>query len=143
MPFICRFRASGPLAPLSFGSAVGIRFADPPSSSITRTGGKKRSYSNLSLAENDEFGGGQLLHAHGAVGMELRGADADLGTEPELAAVNQVMQQYGAPINVGLVDDVDAAIEEYRQKLLTAGVESLIETIREQTIIYVETHSAE
>ena len=63
--------------------------------------------------------------------------------QPELAAVNQVMQQYGAPINVGLVDDVDAAIEEYRQKLLTAGVESLIETIREQTIIYVETHSAE
>lgn len=60
--------------------------------------------------------------------------------QAELAAVNQVMQQYGAPINVGLVDDVDAAIAEYREKLTTAGVEKLVDAIREQTIAYCEQH---
>lgn len=50
------------------------------------------------------------------------------------------MQQYGAPINVGLVSDVDAAIAEYRAKLTTAGVEKLIDAIREQTIAYCEAH---
>lgn len=60
--------------------------------------------------------------------------------QPELAAVNQVMQQYGAPINVGLVDDVDKAIEEYRAKLLSAGVEKLLETIRSQTQAYCKAH---
>lgn len=60
--------------------------------------------------------------------------------QAELAAVNQVMQQYGAPINVGLVDDVDAAIAEYRAKLTTAGVEKLVDAIREQTVSYCEQH---
>lgn len=60
--------------------------------------------------------------------------------QAELAAVNQVMQQYGAPINVGLVDDVDAAIAEYRAKLTTAGVEKLVDAIREQTVAYCEQH---
>ena len=63
--------------------------------------------------------------------------------QPELAAVTQVMQQYGAPINVGLVDDVDAAIEEYRAKLQSAGVDKLVEVIREQTMAYTESHKAE
>ncbi len=60
--------------------------------------------------------------------------------QAELAAVNQVMQQYGTPINVGLVDDVDAAIAEYRAKLTTAGVEKLVDAIREQTVAYCEQH---
>ena len=63
--------------------------------------------------------------------------------QPELAAVTQVMQQYGAPINVGLVDDVDAAIEEYRAKLQSAGVDKLVEVIRDQTMAYTESHKAE
>lgn len=60
--------------------------------------------------------------------------------QPELAAVTQVMQQYGAPINVGLVDDVDAAIEEYRKKLEAAGVEKLLKVIQDQTVLYCSTH---
>jgi putative aldouronate transport system substrate-binding protein len=63
--------------------------------------------------------------------------------QPELAAVNQVMQQYGAPINVGLVDDVDAAVAEYRQKLTEAGVEKLLACIQDQVLIYMTERAAE
>lgn len=58
--------------------------------------------------------------------------------QAELAAVNQVMQQYGTPINVGLVDDVDAAIAEYRQKLKEAGIEKLVEYVQENVTAYFE-----
>ncbi len=61
--------------------------------------------------------------------------------QAELAAVNQVMQQYGAPINVGLVDDVDAAVAEYREKLTEAGVEDLLACIQDQVLIYITEHT--
>ena len=58
--------------------------------------------------------------------------------QAELAAVNQVVQQYGMPINVGIVDDVDAAIEEYRQQLEAAGIDRLLEEVKTQMLAYYE-----
>jgi len=41
----------------------------------------------LALAIDDKFSGGQFLESHRPVGMELGGADADLGAQAELAAI--------------------------------------------------------
>lgn len=58
--------------------------------------------------------------------------------QAELAAVNQVVQQYGMPINVGIVDDVDAAVEEYRAQLESAGIDRLVEAVKAQMLAYYE-----
>lgn len=71
-----------------------------------------------------------IRNQYGAVTLDY----ADV--QPELAAVNQVMQQYGLPIEVGLVADVDAAVAEYRQKLTEAGVDKLVASIRDQVMAY-------
>ena len=54
----------------------------------------------------------------------------------ELAAVNQVVQQYGAPINIGIVNDVDKAVEEYREQLKAAGIDKLLEEVTAQLKAY-------
>ena len=52
--------------------------------------------------------------------------------QAELAAVNQVVQQYGYPINIGIVDNVDDAIKEYRKQLKSAGIDRLLSAVSEQ-----------
>src|SRR5271157_3934010 len=47
----------------------------------------RRSLPDLSVAEDDPLGAGQLAQATRAAGVVLVGADADLGTQAELAAV--------------------------------------------------------
>ena len=54
----------------------------------------------------------------------------------ELAAVTQVAQQYGTPLNIGLVEDVDAAIEQYRKALTDAGIDALVSEIKTQMLEY-------
>src|SRR5437588_9361475 len=49
--------------------------------------GRVESFADLAVAVDDPLGGGQLAEAAGAAGVELVGADADLGAEAELAAV--------------------------------------------------------
>ena len=56
--------------------------------------------------------------------------------QAELAAVTQVIQQYGYPINVGIVDDVDKAVEEYRNQLKAAGIDKLLSVVSEQMEAY-------
>lgn len=58
--------------------------------------------------------------------------------QSELAAVNQVVQQYGHPINIGIVDDVDAAIAEYREQLKAAGIDRLLEEVARQMEAYYQ-----
>lgn len=53
---------------------------------------------------------------YGAISLDYSDVQA------ELAAVNQVMQQYGLPINVGLVTDVDAAVEASISRLTLSTV---------------------
>lgn len=56
----------------------------------------------------------------------------------ERTAVSNVMRQYLAPLQAGLVDDVDAAVEEFRQKMTDAGIETCREGFKEQWIAYCE-----
>ena len=71
-----------------------------------------------------------IPNKYGAISLDYS------GVQSELAAVNQVVQQYGLPINVGLVSDVDAAVTEYRAKLIEAGVERVVAAISEQVAAY-------
>ena len=68
----------------------------------------------------------EVLNKFGAASIDYSNVQA------ELAAVNQVVQQYGYPINIGIVDDVDAAIAEYRKQLQAAGIEKLLAEVSSQ-----------
>ena len=67
-----------------------------------------------------------VLNKFGSVSLDYSAVQA------ELAAVNQVVQQYGLPISIGIVDDVDAAVAEYRKQLKAAGIDRLIEEVTRQ-----------
>jgi putative aldouronate transport system substrate-binding protein len=52
------------------------------------------------------------------------------------AAVNQVYKQYGQPLMMGLVPDVDKALETYRNKLQAAGIDKVVAYVKEQAEAY-------
>lgn len=54
----------------------------------------------------------------------------------ERQAVSDVMRQYLAPLQAGLVDDVDAAIAEFRDKVTAAGLETVRESYKAQWDAY-------
>ena len=58
--------------------------------------------------------------------------------QAERTAVSNVMKQYLAPLQAGLVDDVDAAVEEFRQKMTDAGVEVCRDGFKEQWAAYCD-----
>lgn len=76
----------------------------------------------------------EVLNKFGSVALDYTSVQA------ELAAVNQVVQQYGLPINIGIVDDVDAAIAEYRKQLKAAGIDRLLEVVSQQMEEYYKTN---
>lgn len=50
----------------------------------------------------------------------------------EYTAVNQIRMEYGYPLNVGIVDDVDAAYEDFVQRSKDAGLEKCREEVERQ-----------
>lgn len=50
----------------------------------------------------------------------------------EQAAVNQVYEQYGKPLMLGLVEDVDGSLKTYRDKLKAAGIDKLMDYIKKE-----------
>ncbi len=56
----------------------------------------------------------------------------------ERANIDTVMKQYLAPIQAGLVDDVDAAIAEFREKITNAGLETAREGFKAQWLAYCD-----
>ncbi|MBQ3913644.1 MAG: DUF3502 domain-containing protein [Lachnospiraceae bacterium] len=54
----------------------------------------------------------------------------------ERSAVSNVMRQYLAPLEAGLVDDVDAAIAEFRTKVKDAGLDKCREEYKKQWLDY-------
>lgn len=50
----------------------------------------------------------------------------------EVAAVNQVNSQLGTQIMFGKVDDPEAAVEEYREQLKAAGIDTIVEEYNAQ-----------
>ena len=59
----------------------------------------------------------------------------------ERAAVGNVLRQYLAPLQAGLVSDVDAAVEEFRAKVKAAGLDACREGFREQWADYCEEYN--
>ncbi len=59
----------------------------------------------------------------------------------ERSAVSNVMRQYLAPLEAGLVDDVDKAVEEFRNKMTEAGIEKCREEYTKQWKAYCEEYS--
>ena len=55
----------------------------------------------------------------------------------EMAAVNTILTQYYTPITYGMVDDVDKAIEELRNQLNKAGIETIHNEIKRQAEEFV------
>ena len=56
----------------------------------------------------------------------------------EDGAVANVLQEYLGPLQAGMVDDVDAAIKQLRDKLTEAGVETCRENFKKQWLKYCE-----
>lgn len=59
----------------------------------------------------------------------------------EMAAVGNVITQYGVPIDLGMVDDVDSAIKQYRAKLTEAGFDKILEECKKQAKTYTEQYN--
>lgn len=57
----------------------------------------------------------------------------------ELAAISDVNAQYGRPLLLGKVADVDAAVEEYRTMLEVAGLETVIAEVKAQVEAFLAT----
>ena len=58
-----------------------------------------------------------------------------------MSAVGNVVTQYGVPIDLGMVDDVEAAVKEYRTKLSEAGLDKIIEKCKEQVADFLESYN--
>ena len=58
--------------------------------------------------------------------------------EVEYNAVNQVRTQYGFPLQVGLIDDVDAGYADYIERLDNAGIEKVRAEIERQINEYLD-----
>ena len=59
----------------------------------------------------------------------------------ERSAVSNVMRQYLAPLEAGLVDDVDAAVTEFRDKMKEAGIDKCREEYTKQWKAYCEEYN--
>lgn len=62
----------------------------------------------------------------------------DSTVKNEMASVGNVITQYGVPIDLGMCDDVDAAVEEYKQKLKEAGLDKIYDECEKQIKEYME-----
>lgn len=60
--------------------------------------------------------------------------------QAERAALGNVIAQYLAPLEAGLVDDVDAAVAEFMQKAEAAGLSKIQEAYAEQWKAYCEAY---
>ena len=58
--------------------------------------------------------------------------------QSEYAAMVQVIQQYGWPIEVGLAGDVDAAMKVYQEKIKLAGYDKVLESFKQQFTAYLD-----
>ena len=65
----------------------------------------------------------------------------DSEVKNEMSAVGNVVTQYGVPIDLGMVDDVEAAVKEYRTKLSEAGLDKIIEKCKEQVADFLESYN--
>ena len=67
-------------------------------------------------------------------------AEDSAAYDAERTAVSNVMRQYLAPLQAGLVNDVDVAVAEFREKVTAAGLDKVREGFKKQWIEYCEQH---
>jgi putative aldouronate transport system substrate-binding protein len=58
--------------------------------------------------------------------------------QSEYSAVNQMREEFGRPIEWGLVDDPEAAIATYKEKMKAAGIDKMKEEIDKQIAAYLD-----
>lgn len=83
-------------------------------------------------ALNEEFKGESKPNIFAPVLMDYQ------EVKTQVAAVNQVFQQYGQPLMMGLVADPDKALATYREKLKKAGVDELLAYVQKQANAYFD-----
>jgi len=64
----------------------------------------------------------------------------DSKVKNEIAAINNVITQYGVPLDLGIESDVDKGIDVYKQKLKEAGLDKLMQEVKTQTAAYLKEH---
>lgn len=64
----------------------------------------------------------------------------DSNVKNEMAAVGNVITQYGVPLDLGMVADVEAGVKEYRQKLTEAGFDKILEECKKQATEFVKSY---
>jgi putative aldouronate transport system substrate-binding protein len=64
----------------------------------------------------------------------------DTNVKNEMAAVGNVITQYGVPLDLGMVADVNAGIKQFRQKLTEAGFDKILQECQTQATEYAKTY---
>lgn len=62
----------------------------------------------------------------------------DTNVKNEMAAVGNVITQYGVPLDLGMVADVEAGVKEYREKLTQAGFDKILEECKSQVAEFMK-----
>lgn len=65
----------------------------------------------------------------------------DSNVKNEMAAVGNVITQYGVPLDLGMVDDVEAGVKEFREKLTQAGFDKILEECQKQATEFVKSYN--
>ena len=60
----------------------------------------------------------------------------DSEVKNEVAALVNVTQQYGDPLEVGMIEDVDEGLATLRSKLKSAGIDKVVDTMQKQVNEY-------
>ena len=62
----------------------------------------------------------------------------DSNVKNEMAAVGNIITQYGVPLDLGMVEDVEAGVKEFRTKLTEAGFDKILEECQNQAKEFVK-----
>lgn len=65
----------------------------------------------------------------------------DSNVKNEMASVGNVITQYGVPLDLGMVDDVEAGVKEFREKLTQAGFDKILEECQKQATEFVKSYN--
>lgn len=65
----------------------------------------------------------------------------DSNVKNEMAAVGNVITQYGVPLDLGMVSDVEAGVKEFREKLTQAGFDKILEECQKQAKEFMNSYN--
>ena len=58
-----------------------------------------------------------------------------------MAAVGNVITQYGVPLDLGMVDDVEVGVKQFKEKLKQAGFDKILEECQKQATEFVNQYN--